>query len=172
MPHSLKFQKMLFKDLTKNAPFYVVENTANEFKVHSATVLNVSQPRFENNLQQFANKVIDLNVCYNNQNLTYTINENAENTVFAPNGTILIIDQQHLLAQLKSLKLSCENTIKEGENAQAKLGKIDKSLEEYDVSFKEKKETDEKINRLTSQMNEMSAKVNVIIDKLNNIKSA
>ena len=93
---------MFFKDLQANTPFFIIENSANKFKVHTATVVNVSQPRFENNLQQFSNKVIDLNVNYNNQSLTYTINENAENVVFAPNNTILIIDNQHLVAQLKS----------------------------------------------------------------------
>ncbi len=163
---------MFFKDLQKNTPFFVVENNANTFKVHAATLLNVSHPRFENNLQQFSTKVIDLNVSFNNQTLTYTVNENAENTVFAPNGTILIIDQQHLVAQLKSLKLTCENTIKEGEIAKAKVNQIEKSLEEFDITFKEKKETDEKISRLSSQMNEMTEKFNVILNKLNNIKSA
>ena len=163
---------MFFKDLQKNTPFFVVENNANTFKVHPATLLNVSQPRFENNLQQFSSKVIDLNVSFNNQTLTYTVNENAENTVFAPNGTILIIDQQHLVSQLKSLKLTCENTIKEGEIAQTKVNQIEKSLEEFDITFKEKKETDEKINRLSSQMNEINEKFNVILDKLNSIKSA
>jgi len=162
---------MYFKDLQKNAPFFIVENNANNFKVHSATLLNVSQPRFENNLQQFASKVIDLNVSFDNKTLTYTVNENAENTVFAPNGTILIIDQQNLIAQLKSLKLSCENTIKEGDIAKAKVGKIEKSLEEFDVSFKEKKETNEKINLLSSKMNAMDEKINLIFDKLNSIKN-
>ena len=162
---------MFFKDLQKNTPFFVVENNANTFKVHAATLLNVSQPRFENNLQQFSSKVIDLNVSFNNQTLTYTVNENAENTVFAPNGTILIIDQQHLVSQLKSLKLTCENTIKEGEIAKDKVNNIEKSLEEFDITFKEKKETDEKINRLSSQMNEINEKFNVILDKLNTIKS-
>lgn len=163
---------MFFKDLQKNTPFFVVENNANTFKVHAATLLNVSQPRFENNLQQFSSKVIDLNVSFNNQTLTYTVNENAENTVFAPNGTILIIDQQHLVAQLKSLKLTCENTIKEGEIAKAKVNQIEKSLEEFDITFKEKKETDEKISRLSSQMNEMNEKLNLFIDKFNTLKTA
>lgn len=163
---------MFFKDLQKNTPFFVVENNANSFKVHAATLLNVSQPRFENNLQQFSSKVIDLNVSFNNQTLTYTVNENAENTVFAPNGTILIIDQQHLVSQLKSLKLTCENTIKEGEIAKTKVNQIEKSLEDFDVSFKEKKETNEKINLLSSKMNAMDEKINLIFDKLNSIKSA
>ena len=168
---------MLFKDLQKNTPFFIIENNANNFKVHAATLLNVSQPRFDNNItQQFTSKVVDLNISYNNQTVTYTVNENAENTVFAPNGTILVIDQQHLVTQLKALKLTCENTIKEAEIAKSKVNYIEKSLEEYDVTFKEKKDTDEKINKLTSQMNEMNAnfneRFNLILDKLNNIKSA
>lgn len=158
---------MFFKDLQKNTPFFIIENAANKFKVHTATLVSVSQPRFENNLQQFANKVIDLNVTYNNQNLTYTVNENAENTVFAPNGTILIIDNQQLVTQLKSLKLSCENTIKEAENAKVKLELIDRSLEEYDLSFKEKRETEDKFNRLSNQVENMTQRFNLLLEKLN-----
>lgn len=158
---------MFFKDLQKNTPFFIIENAANKFKVHTATLVSVSQPRFENNLQQFANKVIDLNVTYNNQNLTYTVNENAENTVFAPNGTILIIDNQQLVTQLKSLKLSCETTIKEADNAKVKLELIDRSLEEYDLSFKEKRETEDKYNRLSDKVDKMTEQFNMLLEKLN-----
>ncbi|MBP5369772.1 MAG: hypothetical protein J6Z01_15115 [Bacteroidales bacterium] len=157
---------MLFKDLQANTPFFIIENSANKFKVHTATVVNVSQPRFENNLQQFSNKVIDLNVNYNNQSLTYTINENAENVVFAPNNTILIIDNQHLVAQLKSLKLGCENTIKEAENAKVKVELIDRSLEEYDITFKEKREYDEKFDKLSNQVAELNTNFQRILEKL------
>ena len=158
---------MFFKDLQKNTPFFIIENGANKFKVHTATLVSVSQPRFENNLQQFANKVIDLNVTYNNQNLTYTVNENAENTVFAPNGTILIIDNQQLVSQLKSLKMSCENTLKEAESAKVKLELIDRSLEEYDLSFKEKRETEDKYNRLSAKVDKMTEQFNMLLEKLN-----
>jgi len=169
---------MLFKNLPKNTPIFVIEDFAKGFKVYPATLLDVSHPRYEEtkNIQQYTCKVVDLNINYNNQNLTYTINENQENYVSAPNHTILVIDQQNLVTQLKSLKLTCESTIKKGEFAKSKIGNIEKALEEYDVSFKEKKETDEKINKLTSQMNEMNAnfneRFNLILDKLNNIKSA
>lgn len=158
---------MLFKDLQKNTPFFIVNNCNDEFKVYPATILSVSQPRFENITNQFSNKVIDLNVNFDNKNITYTVLENAENMVFAPNGTILILDQQNLISQLKSLKLGCENTIKEGEAAKSKLAFVEKSLEEYDISFKEKKEYEDKLLSMSQQMEEMSKKMSLLFEKFN-----
>lgn len=147
---------MFFKDLQKNSPFFVIDNSEGDFKVFPAKVVSVSQPRFDNITQQFSNQVIDLNVVFDNKNLTYTVNETAENMVSAQNGTILILDQTELIRQLKSLKFGCENSIKEGELAKSKLSKIEKSLEEFDVTFKEKKEYDEKLLNLSNQVSAMS----------------
>lgn len=157
---------MFFKDLQKNTPFFIINNTDDEFKVHPATITSVSQPRFENITNQFSNKVIDLNVTFGDKHITYTVLENAENMVFAQNGSILVLDQQNLISQLKSLKLSCETAIKEGEISKNKIGFIDKCLEEYDVSFKEKKEYEIKINSMESKLEEMNKKFNLLLEKL------
>lgn len=158
---------MYFKDLQPNTPFFVIDNNGEDFNVYPATLLTVSQPRFENSTQQFSQKVIDLNVSYNGKKVTYTTNETAENIVFAQNGTTLILDQNTLIAQLKSLKLGCENTIKEAKTAETKLGKIEKSLEEYDVSFKEKKEYDEKISSLSSKLDKLADNFSKFLETYN-----
>ncbi|MBQ9213033.1 MAG: hypothetical protein IJ150_03740 [Bacteroidales bacterium] len=152
---------MFFKDLQKNTPFFVIDNSkVDDFKVYEAKVINVSQPRFADIAQQFSNKVVDLNVTFNNSTYTYTVNETAENIVCAPNGTTLIIDQQDLQKQLKMQKCSCEATIKDGEIAKAKILKINKCLENYDFSFKKEKEYDEKLDKLASQVSMLTNSMN------------
>ena len=159
---------MLFKDLQKNFPVFAIENTS-DLRVLQGKVIDVTAPRFDDKSLQppfsAANmtmtKVVDVTIEIGDKQMTFVIPDNASSTC-TPQNLILLTDRESVVRELNTIKTQAEIALKDADMYRAKLKTCSEVLSEWDTTFKEKKETDERL----SNMEESIKQINDSIQKL------
>lgn len=159
---------MLFKDLQPGAEIYIIENI-DGIVVNSASIVSISNPRFET-LQGGAlasGRVIDVTVSFDNVQKLYVIPEMLSDKVITPNGTTLICNETTLVNELKRIKTISESGIKEIDNLKLRVKKCDEYLSKYDMAYKEKQESENRLNSIEDSIKTLSEMFSQYIKKNN-----
>ena len=149
---------MLFKDLHKGNVVYVL-NT-DELKLSNGKVVNVGVPYFDMpsqvpnmNMNMNASRVVDVTIEINGATNTYKIPENLSVT-FA-NKMLLSTDKSAVVNEIESIKSICNDVVNNYERSLEKIKICDNLLSDLNPEFKEKKENEEKLANMQSEISEI-----------------
>ena len=150
---------MLFKDLHKGNFVYVL-NT-DDLKLTNGKVINVGVPYFDmpsptpnmSNMSMNASRVVDVTIEINGATNTYKIPENLSVT-FA-NKMLLSTDKSAVVNEIESIKSTCNDVVNNYERSLEKIKICDNLLSDLNPEFKEKKENEEKLANMQSEISEI-----------------
>jgi len=161
----------MFKNLSKNSPVFVIDNSSDKLQIFKGTVTDISSSRADVSLLC---QVFDLTVSFDNRKSIYTISENTSGFIRANDNTFCMESTNDLVNVLNSLKIEFESTIKSAETAQSKLSQVMSYLEEYDNVYRQNKEYTDKFKKIDDKFETMDSKiddVNSLLQKILNLVS-
>ena len=154
---------MLFKELKPNYPVYILDKQNITFTQGKAT--NVSFPRMEMT-QGGTQMVVDVSVEANGNNATYSIPEHLS-TTFAGN-LVLSTDKDALVKEIEAMKQTAEQVINSVDRQKVIAEKAAALLVELNPAFREKKETEERFNKIESSVADIKDILNNFIKEFKN----
>lgn len=156
---------MLFKDLKSGFPIYMYDNSTIEYK--QAKVLDVSLPHIDTNnkYSSMAAMVVDVTVDIDGNKYTYTFKDNTE-TGYA-NSKIISTDKQNIIREIEASKVQSEEALQKVDYHKNIVDKCTVLLSEMDPSVKEKKQIDDRFNKLESYMSSIDAMLNKLLNTQN-----
>lgn len=161
---------MLFKELKQNYPVYILDKQAVSFT--QGKVVNVSLPRM--NLSNGTigmmptssptTMLVDVTIETDGRTATYSIPENLAVT-YAGN-IVLSTDREGIGREVEAMRATAEQVLSSVDKQKEILDKAKTLLAELNPAFKEKKETDERFNRIEGDVSEMKSMVRDLLNKL------
>lgn len=156
---------MQFKDLKDAYLVYLFDR--NNVSIKTGRVTSVTTPHMSTKPgATLANTglVVDVIVTIDGKSYSYEVKENAESayidtTLFTSNIDIVV-------NELKIIKANSEEALKSIDKHKSNIEKCTNLLSEFDPIYKEKKETDDKINTLTQTVANLTAIVEKLNDKI------
>lgn len=147
---------MNFKELTKGSEIYLIKTT-DSVSVQTCEVQSVGLPRYEALRGQMGGvNVTDLCVRIGDRQTQYVIPENSTGVLHTEQGDILTADSQSLVTELKRIKAQAEGAVTEGKRAETRLSSLTELLSLYDVEFKTRQETEERMSKMESNINRLT----------------
>lgn len=148
---------MLFKELKPGQLVYVIEPT-DQFKAYSSKVLEVSSPYFDAQQSNVSlQRVVDVTLECNGTKEVYKIPETLSTT--KAGSKIMFSNRDAFLAELESMKLQSKELLDHIDYHRELINSIDKAIADYDPQFRDKKETDQRLDRMEHNINELSSLV-------------
>lgn len=144
---------MLFKDVKQNYPIYILDKQSLTYKQGKATA--VGFPRYDTtNGRSGSNAMlIDITIETDGKTATYAIPENLDVT-YAGN-IVLSTDRDGLSREIESMKSTAEQIIASVHRQEEILEKSTALLSEINPVYKERKETEERFNKIECSVSEM-----------------
>lgn len=159
---------MTFKEIKQGYSVYLL-NRANDISVSVGKVKSISMPRipsFQNmNFTQTQQMVVDVTIENGNNTETYTIPDNLDLT-YAGNDLVISTSREAILREVESMKNKAEDIINSVGKNKKIITACDKILIEFNPAFKEKKENEERIGKMETQIGEMSEMIKNLLNKL------
>lgn len=161
---------MLFKELKQNYPVYILDKQAVSFT--QGKVISVSLPRM--NLSNGTMgmmptssptaMLVDVTIETDGRTATYSIPENLAVT-YAGN-IVLSTDREGISREIEAMRATAEQVLNSIDKQKEVLDKTKSLLAELNPAYKEKKETDERFNRIEGDVSEMKSMVRDLLNKL------
>lgn len=161
---------MLFKELKQNYPVYILDKQAVSFT--QGKVISVSLPRM--NLSNGTMgmmptssptaMLVDVTIETDGRTATYSIPENLAVT-YAGN-IVLSTDREGISREIEAMRATAEQVLNSVDKQKEVLDKTKSLLAELNPAYKEKKETDERFNRIEGDVSEMKSMVRDLLNKL------
>ena len=161
---------MLFKELKQNYPVYILDKQAVTFT--QGKVISVSLPRMNvgNGTMPMmpssspTTMLVDVTIEANGRTATYSIPENL--AVTYAGSTVLSTDREGISREIEAMRATAEQVLSSVDRQKEILDKTQSLLAELNPAYKEKKETDERFNRIEGDMSEMKSMVRDLLNKL------
>lgn len=161
---------MLFKELKQNYPVYILDKQTVTFT--QGKVISVSLPRMNvgNGTMPMmptsspTAMLVDVTIEADGRTATYSIPENLAVT-YAGN-TVLSTDREGISREIEAMRATAEQVLSSVDRQKEILDKTQSLLAELNPAYKEKKETDERFNRIEGDMSEMKSMVRDLLNKL------
>lgn len=161
---------MLFKELKQNYPVYILDKQTVTFT--QGKVISVSLPRM--NVSNGAmsmmptssptTMLVDVTIEADGRTATYSIPENL--AVTYSGSTVLSTDREGISREIEAMRATAEQVLSSVDRQKEILDKTQSLLAELNPAYKEKKETDERFNRIEGDMSEMKSMVRDLLNKL------
>lgn len=162
---------LTFKDVKPNHPVHIFDNQTAEYI--QGRVTQVSLPRYQresNNMNLTSNinqsMVVDVTIDAGGRSATYTIPENSSVT-YAGNLT-LSTDVNGVLPDIEALNRASEQAISEIDRKKEIKNKTSVLLTELNPVYKEKKQTEERFDKLENTVSEMKNMLTSFIREFKN----
>ena len=162
---------MLFKELKQNYPVYILDKQSVTFT--QGKVVNISLPRLNigNNGMPIMPPspasnamMVDVTVEVNGRTATYSIPENLAVT-YAGN-TVLSTDKEGISREIEAMRATAEQVLNSVDRQKEIVEKSKTLLAELNPAYREKKETDERFNRIEGDVSEMKGMMKDLLEKL------
>lgn len=161
---------MLFKELKQNYPVYILDKQAVTFI--QGKVISVSLPRMNvgnGTMPMMPTSsptimLVDVTIEADGRTATYSIPENL--AVTYAGSTVLSTDREGISREIESMRTTAEQVLSSVDRQKEILDKTQSLLVELNPAYKEKKETDERFNRIEGDMSEMKSMVRDLLNKL------
>lgn len=156
---------MQFKDLKDGYPIYLFDRSS--LSVQTGRVTSVTTPHASSKPgATLANLglVVDVVVNIDGKSFSYEVKDNSENAYI--DTTLLTSNVDIVVNEIKAIKNNSEETIKSIDKHKANIEKCTALLSEFDPIYREKKETDDKINSLAQTVANLAAIVEKLNDKI------
>lgn len=149
---------MLFKDLKVGDTLYLFDSNLKELTIEK--VVNVSVPRIDSNINN--GMLVDVSL----QNKIYSIKHTSDicyngNLVISPNKDLILREVESNRANDIAL-LSRKDSLEEG------IRKLDNILDQLSPERKEKKEQEERFNRIEEAVGSLKDMMELILKQRNN----
>ena len=151
---------MLFKDLKSNYPIFIFDR--NNISVEEGKVINIGMPHYD---MHYSGMVVDVTIKTNDTTKTYTFKDSteigyADNLIISPN-------RDGILREVESVKEQAEQALKQVDINKTTIEKCEIILSDFNPVFKEKKETEERFNKLESSVDDIKDMISKLMNKLN-----
>lgn len=161
---------MLFKELKQNYPVYILDKQTVTFT--QGKVISVSLPRMNvsNGTMPMmptsspTAMLVDVTIEADGRTATYSIPENL--AVTYAGSTVLSTDREGISREIEAMRATAEQVLSSVDRQKEILDKTQSLLAELNPAYKEKKETDERFNRIEGDMSEMKSMVRDLLNKL------
>lgn len=148
---------MLFKELKQGNFAYIINNSKEQLSVEKVKVISVGAPYFDNGVGA-VQKVVDFTISRGNGNETYKIPETLSTT--QAGTTILFADRDSFLNELEAMKNQSDDVINSIDYHRARKATLEKALAEYNPTFKEKREMEDRLSKMESTINRIEELLN------------
>jgi hypothetical protein len=161
---------MLFKDIKQNYPVYVFDKQ--ELKFMEGKVTSISLPRMNMGGQMpmmgqnSANMVVDVTIDAGGRSATYTIPENLSVT-YAGN-LVLSTERDGISREVEAMKNAAEQVLNSVDRQKDIVEKTTALLVELNPVYKEKRDTEERFNKIESSVSEMKNMLSSFIREFKN----
>ena len=156
---------MQFKDLKDAYPIYLFDRS--NISIQTGRVTSVTPPHASTKPgATLANMglVVDVVVNIDGKSYSYEVKENSESAYI--DTTLLTSNVDIVVNELKAIKTNSEETLKSIDKHKENITRCTTLLSEFDPVYREKKETDDKINTLTQTVANLAAIVEKLNDKI------
>nr|DAM87845.1 MAG TPA: ATP synthase subunit alpha [Caudoviricetes sp.] len=161
---------MLFKELKQNYPVYILDKQAVTFT--QGKVISVSLPRMgvgNGTMPMMPTSsptamLVDVTIEADGRTATYSIPENL--AVTYAGSTVLSTDREGISREIEAMRATAEQVLSSVDRQKEILDKTQSLLAELNPAYKEKKETDERFNRIEGDVSEMKSMVRDLLNKL------
>ena len=154
---------MMFKDIKQNYPVHIFDK--NDVKYMEGKVISVSFPRMMMT-QNGTQSVIDVTIDCGGKTATYSIPEHLSVT-YAGN-LVLSTAKENISKEVESLKHTAEQIIESVDKQKEIIEKSSKLLIELNPSVKEKKDIEDRFNKIETNMTEMKNMLSSFIREFKN----
>lgn len=141
---------MTFKELKQGYPVYILDKE--KLTVKQGKVVNASFPRIDNQ-PTGRQMVIDITLEQNGKNAVYTMPEDA--AVVYANNLVLSTEQHCLAVEVEKMKADAERVLATVETQKEIIEVADDLLAQLNPSFKEKKETEQRFEKIESRLDKL-----------------
>lgn len=154
---------MLFRDLKTNYPIFIFDR--NTVTVTEGKVINIGLPHYDMHYNASNGMVIDITINTGDVTKTYTFKDSteigyADNLIISPN-------RDNILREVEALKEQAEQALKQVTMNEETVAKCNTILSNFNPVFKEKKETEERFNKLETSVGDIKDMILNIMNKLN-----
>lgn len=154
---------MMFKDIKQNYQVYILDKNTIEYK--EGKVNSVSFPRMMMT-QSGTQSVIDVTIESEGKTATYSIPEHLSIT-YAGN-IILSTTKENIAKEVESIKNSAEQILESIDRQKEIIDKSTRLLTDLNPSFKEKKEVEDRFNRIETDVADMKNMLSNFIKEFKN----
>ena len=140
---------MLFKDLKSGYSVYLFDRGT--VKLVKSKVIDVTPPHFDSHYGNTTDMVVD--VMLEGHNKPYTFKERTETGYV--NDTVISTNLDVVMKEVESVMMQSEQGLSQQDTYKSNIEKCKKILSEYSPSFKQKQETDERMNSMEKTISEM-----------------
>ena len=141
---------MTFKELKQGYPVYILDKE--KLTVKQGKVVNTSFPRIDNQ-PTGRQMVVDITLEQNGKNAVYTMPEDA--AVVYANNLVLSTEQHCLAVEVEKMKADAERVLATVETQKEIIAVADDLLAQLNPSFKEKKETEQRFEKIESRLDKL-----------------
>ena len=153
----------MFKDIKQNYQVYILDKNTIEYK--EGKVNSVSFPRMMMT-QSGTQSVIDVTIESEGKTATYSIPEHLSIT-YAGN-IILSTTKENIAKEVESIKNSAEQILESIDRQKEIIDKSTRLLTDLNPSFKEKKEVEDRFNRIETDVADMKNMLSNFIKEFKN----
>ena len=154
---------MMFKDIKQNYQVYILDKNTIEYK--EGKVNSVSFPRMMMT-QSGTQSVIDVTIESEGKTATYSIPEHLSIT-YAGN-IVLSTTKENIAKEVEGIKNSAEQILESIDRQKEIIDKSTRLLTDLNPSFKEKKEVEDRFNRIETDVSEMKNMLSNFIKEFKN----
>lgn len=154
---------LLFKDLKNNCPVYILNKQ--DLSIVTGVVTSVGFPRMPMNYKPGQNTmVIDVTITAAGKTATYEIPENL--AVTYANDFVLATDKAGLATDIEAIRNTADQIVKSYETQKERFDKASTLLMEVKPEYKEKKETEDRLNKMEGSITEIKSMMEKLMDSL------
>lgn len=163
---------MMFKDIKQNYPVYIFDKQALEYI--QGKVTSVSLPRFQRDTngitsmtQMSSNSmVVDVTIDASGRSATYTIPENLYVTYAG--DLVLSTEAEGIVREIEAMNKTAEQALTMVDRQKEIKDKTAALLVELNPVYKEKKDTEERFNKIETSVSEMKDMLSSFIREFKN----
>lgn len=159
---------MLFKDLKIGYQVYILHK-GEDIKVCVGKVTAVSPPRFPQTQSNFQamQMVIDVTIEEEGASKTYTTPDSLSVT-YAGSDLVIATERDGILREIETIKTHNEDELSKVAHRKMVVNQCEKILSEWNPVFKERRETEERFNKLETSMTDLKSMLSGLIKELKN----
>lgn len=156
---------MTFREIKQGHPIYILHKTDSGLETEIGKVKIVSQPRFpqQYNGGNALGMVVDITIEEKDSNKTYVVP--VDSSVVSAGNTVLSIDRDGILREVDALEAESDDVINSIDKHRARKQDCEKIKTDWNPIFAEKKQQDERISSLESEVKGIGAMLKDFINE-------
>lgn len=160
---------MNFKDIKKDYPIYIFDRNGDMSITTGRALSDASTPHIDyehgNNMQM----IVEVSVEANGKSQVYVMPESACVSV-APNNVVISTDITPILKELESIQMRSEEIVKSAPMHDSLIKRCVALREEWSPELKQRRETDNRFNRIEDRIASIDDKFDLIMQQLKKSK--